>query len=124
MNQVMLWNVCRNIGISVNHIIIQNLYTGQKATLRTKHDKTARSSFEKELRLSGTFSFYLFKSICRHIFWGKGGLVKIKHGFNTGGIYINNSHYADDTILITENNLQAPVIIVKNIMKNRTLYLI
>lgn len=55
---------------------------------------------------------------------GEAGLVKIKHEFNTGGININNLHYADDTILITENNLQAPVIIVKNIMKNRTLYLI
>lgn len=76
MNQVMLWNVCRNIGIPVNHIIIQNLYTGQRATLQAKHDKTARSSFEKELRLSGIISFYLFKSICRNIFGGKAGLVK------------------------------------------------
>lgn len=52
---------------------------------------------------------------------GKAGLVKIKHGFKIGGININNSHYADDTMLMT-NDLQAPVIIVKNTMKNGTLY--
>ena len=82
--------------------LLGNLYAGQKATVRTRHETTDWFQTGKGVRQGCVFSSCLFKLYAEYIM-RNAGLDEAQAGFKTDGRNINNLRYADDTTLMAQS---------------------
>ena len=79
-----------------------DLYTGQKATVRTGHGTTDWFQIGKGVRQGCILSPCLFDFYAEYIM-RNAGLDEAQAGIKIAGININNLRYADDTTLMAES---------------------
>ncbi|GFR93647.1 retrovirus-related Pol polyprotein LINE-1 [Elysia marginata] len=93
--------ILEKIGIDGKDIrIIAHFYWHQKATIRSGCDISDFTSIKRGVRQGCVLSPYLFNIYTEFIFRKTSNFP----GLNIGGRKFNNIRYADDTVLLTENN--------------------
>ena len=75
--------------------LLRNLYTGQEATVRTRHGTTDWFQIGKGVCQGCIFSPCLFNLYAEYIMWNA-GLEEAQTGIKIAGRNINNLRYADD----------------------------
>ena len=98
-----LWKILKEIGIS-DHLtcLLRNRYTGQEATVRTRHGTTDWFQIGKGVCQGCMLSPYLFNFYAEYIM-RNAGLDEIQAGIKISGRNINNLRYADDTTPVAES---------------------
>ena len=81
---------------------LRNLYTGQEATVRTRHGTTDWFQIGKRVRQGYILSPCLFNLYAEYIM-RNAGLDEAQAGIELAGRNINNLRYADDTTLMAES---------------------
>ena len=107
------WKILREMGIP-DHLtcLLKNLYTGQKATVRTGHGTTDWFQIGKRVRQGCIFSPCLFNLYSEYIMRNS-GLDEVQAGIKTAGRNINNLRYADDTTLMAETKEELKSLLMK-----------
>ena len=82
--------------------LLQNLYAGQEATVRTGHGTTRWFQIGKGVRQGNILSSCLFNLHAEYIMQNA-GLDEAQAGINIARRNINNLRYADDTTLMAKN---------------------
>ena len=92
------WKILQEMGIP-DHLIclLRNLYAGQEATVRTRHETTDQFQIVKGVHQGCILSPCLFNLHAEYIM-RNAGLDEAQAGIETAGRNINNFRYADDTI--------------------------
>ena len=85
--------------------LMRNLYTGQEATVRTRHGRTDWFQIEKGVHQCCILSPCLYNLYSEYIIRNT-GLEEAQAGIKIAGRNINNLRYADDTTLTAENEEQ------------------
>ena len=98
MDHNKLWKILKEMGIP-DHLtcLLQNLNTGQEATVRTRHGTTDW--------------FQIWKGVCQDCLFNlhaeyimrNAGLDEAQDGIKIAGRNISNLRYADDIILMAES---------------------
>ena len=98
-----LWKILKEMGIP-DHLtcLLRNLYAGQEATVRTEHGTTDWFQIGKGVRQGCILSPCLFNLYAEYIM-RNAGLNEAQAGIKITGRNTNNLRYADDTILMVEN---------------------
>ena len=98
-----LWKILKEVGLP-DHLtcLLRNLHTGQEATVRTEHGKTALFQIGKWVHQGCIFSPCLFNLYAEYIMWNA-ELDEAKTGIKIARRNINNLRYADDTTLMAES---------------------
>ena len=93
------------MGIS-DHLtcLLRNLYSGQEATVRTRHGKMDWFQIEKGVHQGCISSPCLFNLHAEYIMWNA-QLDEAQAGIKIAGRNINNVQYADDTTLMVGSHL-------------------
>ena len=81
---------------------LRNLYTGQEATVRTRHGTTDWFRIGKELHQGCILSPCLFNLYAEYIM-RNAGLDEAQAGIKTARRNVNNLRYADDSTLMAES---------------------
>ena len=81
---------------------MRNLYTGQEATVRTRHGTTDWFQIGKGVHQGCILTPYLFNFYAEYIM-KNARLDELKAGIKIAGRNINNLRYADDTTLMAES---------------------
>ena len=89
-----MWKILIEMGIP-DHLtcLLRNLYTGQKATVRTRHGTTDRVQIGKGVRQGCILSPFLFNLYAGYIM-RNAGLEEAQAGIKIAGRNINNLRYA------------------------------
>ena len=97
-----------------DHLIclLRNLYTGQKATVRTGHETTDWSQIGKGVHQGCILSPCLFNLYSEYIMRSS-GLEEAQAGIKIARRNINNLRYADDTTLMAESEEQLKSLLMK-----------
>ena len=97
------WKILQEMGIP-DHLtcLLRNLYAGQEATVRTRHGTTDWFQIGKRVHQGCILSPCLFNLYTEYIMQNA-GLEEAQAGIKIAGKNINNLRYADDTILMAEN---------------------
>ena len=82
--------------------LLRNLHAGQEATVRTGHGRTNKFQIGKGVHQGCILSPCLFNLYAEYIMRNT-RLDEAQAGINTSGRNINNLRYADDIILMAEN---------------------
>ena len=98
-----LWKILKDMGIP-DHIncFLRNLYVGQEATVRIEHGNTDWFQIGKRVSQGCILSPCLFNLYAEYIMRNT-GLDEAQTGIKIAVRNIINLRYADDTILMTEN---------------------
>ena len=93
------WEILQEMGIP-DHLtcLLRNLYSGQEATVRTKHGTTDWVQIGKEVCQGCVLSPCLFNLYAEYIM-RNAGLDEAQAGIKIARRNINNLRYIDDTIL-------------------------
>ena len=91
---------------------LENLYTGQEATIRTGHGTTDWFQIGKGVCQGYILSPCLFNLCAEHIMRNT-GLEEAQAGIKIAGRDINNLRYADDTILLAESEEELKSLLMK-----------
>ena len=81
--------------------LLRNLYSGQEATVRTRHGTADWFQIEKGVCQGCILSPCLFNLYAEYIM-RNAGLDEAQAGIKTSGRNINNFRYADDTTLMAK----------------------
>ena len=92
--------------------LLRNLYTGQEATVRTRHGTTDWFQITKGVRQGCILSPCLFNLYAEYIIWNA-GLVEAQDGIKIAGRNINDLKNADDTTLTEEKEEELKNILMK-----------
>ena len=93
-------------------LLLRNLYAGQEATVRTGHGTTDWFQIGKGVRQGCILSPFLFNFYAEYIM-RNAGLDEAQAGIKIAGRNINNLRYADDTIIMAENNEELKSLLLK-----------
>ena len=98
------WEILKEMGIP-DHLtcLLRNLYVGQDATVRTRHEMTDWFKIGKRVWQGCIWSPCLFKLYPEYIIWNA-GLDESQAGMKIPGRNVNNLRYPDDTTLIAESD--------------------
>ena len=98
-----LWKILKEMGIP-DHLtcLLRNLYAGQEATVKTRHETMVWLQIGKGVCQSLTLSPYWFNFYAKYMMWNS-GLNESQAGIKIAGRNINNLRYADDTSLMAES---------------------
>lgn len=110
----------KNIGLDSRDIcIIGNLYWNQKASVKVDDRMTEEIKIKRGVRQGCVLSPLLFNVYSEAIF--KEALFDAVEGITVGGERINNIRYADDTVLLADNeeDMQA---IINRVVEVSTIY--
>ena len=92
--------------------LLQNLYMGQEATARTRHETTGWFQIRKGVHQGCTLSPCLFNLYAEYIMRNT-GLEETEAGIKIARGNINNLRYADDITLMAESELKNLLMKVK-----------
>ena len=92
--------------------LLQNLYAGQEATVRTGHGSTDRFKIGKGVRQGCILSPCLFNFYAEYIMWNA-RVDESQAGIKVAGRNINDIRYADDTTLMAESEEEQKSISMK-----------
>ena len=92
--------------------LLRNLYAGQEATVRTGHGTTDWFQIRKGVRQGCILSPCLFNFYAENIMRNS-GMEETQAGIKIAGRNINNLRYADDTILMTENEEELKCLLMR-----------
>ena len=108
-----LWKILKEMGIP-DHLtcLLRNLFADQEATVRTGHRKTDWFQIGKRVCQGCILSPCLFNFYAEYIMRNV-GLEEAQAGIKTAGRNINNLRYADDTILMAENEEELKSLLMK-----------
>ena len=108
-----LWNILKEMGIP-DHLtcLLRNLYAGQEATVRTGYGTTDWFQVGKGVCQGCILSPCLFNFYAEYIM-RNAGLEEAQAGIKIAGRNINHLRYADDTILMAEEELKSLLMKVK-----------
>ena len=97
------WKILKEMGIP-DHLtcLLKNLYTGQGATVRSRHETMDWFQIGKGVLQGCILSPCLFKFYAEYIMQNP-GLDEAQAGIKIAGRNINNLRYADDTTLMAES---------------------
>ena len=100
-----LWTIVKKMGIP-EHLtcLLRNLYAGQEATVRTRHETTDWFQTGKGVHQGYILSPCLFNFYAEYIM-RNAGLEETQAGIKFAGKNINNFRYADDIIIMSERRL-------------------
>ena len=98
-----LWKILKEMGIP-DHLtcLLRNLYVGQEAIVRTRHEGMDRFQIGKGVRQGCILSPCLFNFYAESIM-RNARLNEAQAGIKVAQRNINNFRYADDTTLIAES---------------------
>ena len=98
-----LWKILKEMGIP-DHLtcLLRNLYAGQEATVRTRHETTDWFQIGKGVHQSFILPPCLFDIYAEYIM-RNARLDEAQAGIKTAGRNINNLGYAYNTILMAES---------------------
>ena len=88
------------------------MYTGQQATVRTRHGTTDWFQIVKGVHQGCILSPCLFNLNAKYIM-RNAGLDEAQAGIKIAGRNINNLRYADDTTLMTESGEELKSLLMK-----------
>ena len=89
--------------------LMRNLYAGQEATVRTRHETTDWFQIEKGVHQGCILSPCLFNEYIMR----NAGLEEAQAGIKIAGRNINNLRYADDTTLMAESKEELKSLLMK-----------
>ena len=92
--------------------LLRNLYVGQEVTVRTSYRSSDWFKIEKGVQLGCLPSPCLFDLYAEHI-RGNDRLHELQAGIKIAGRNTSNPRYADDTILMAENEEEIKNILMK-----------
>ena len=98
-----LWKILKEVGIP-DHLtcLLRNLYAGQEATVRTRHETIDWFQIGKGVHQGCTLSPCLFNFYAKYIM-RNAGLEEAQAGIKIARKNISNLRYADDTTLMAES---------------------
>ena len=98
-----MWKILKEVAVP-DHLpyLLRNLYVGQEAIVRTRHETTDWLKIGKGLRQGCILSSCLFNSYAKYIMRNT-GLEEAQAGIKIAGRNINNLRYADTTTLMAES---------------------
>ena len=107
-----LWKILKEMGIP-DHLtcLMQNLYAGQEATVRTGHGTTDCFQIGKGVCQGCILSPCLFNFYAEYIMRNAG--LEAQAGIKIPGRNINNLRYADDTTLMAESEEELKSLLMK-----------
>ena len=113
MDHNKLWKILQEMGIP-DHLTcpLRNLYAGQEATVRTRHETMDWFQIGKGVHQGCILSPCLFNLYAEYIMRNPGrdeAIAEIK----IAGRNINNLRYTDDTTLITESEEELNSLLMK-----------
>ena len=108
-----LWKILKKMGIP-DHLtcLLRNLYAGQEAIVRTGHGITDWFQIGKGVHQDCILLPCLFNLHAEYIM-RNAGLEETQAGIKIAGRNINNLRYADDTILMAENEEELKSLLMK-----------
>ena len=111
------WKILQEMGIP-DHLtcLLQNLYAGQEATVRTGHGTTDWFQIRKGVHQGCILSPYLFNLYAEYIM-RNAGLDEAQAEIKTAGRNINSLRYANDTILMAESEEELKSLLLKRRVK-------
>ena len=92
--------------------LLQNLYAGQEATVRTGHETMGWFKIGKGVRQGCILSSCLFNLYAEYIM-RNAGLDEAQVGIKIARRNLNNLRYADDTILMAESEEELKSLLMK-----------
>ena len=92
--------------------LLRNLYAGQEATVRTRHETTHWFQIGKGVHQGCILPPSLFNSNAEY-FMQNAGLHETKAGIKIVGRNINNIRYADDITFMAENKMELKSLLMK-----------
>ena len=108
-----LWEILQEMGMSgYLTCLLQNLYAGQEATVRTKHGTTDWFQIKKGVRHGCILSPCLF-NLCAEYIMKNAGMNDTQAGIKISGRNINNLIYAGDTTLLAESKEELKSLLMK-----------
>ena len=113
MDRKKLWKTCKDMRIP-DHLtcLLRNLYTGQEATVSTRHGTTDWLKIREGVCQGCILSPCLFNLYAEYIV-RNAGLGEAQAGIKIAGININNLRYADDTTLMAESEEERKSLLMK-----------
>ena len=113
MDHNKLWKILKEVGVP-EHLswLLINLYTSQKATVRTGHETTDWFQRAKGVCQGCILSPCLFNLYAEYIMRNT-GLDEAQAGTKIAGRNINNLRYADDTTLMAESEEEIKSLLMK-----------
>jgi len=108
-----LWKILKEMG-NPDHLtcLLQNLYAGQEATVRTGHGTTDWFQIGKGLHQGCILSPCLFNLYAEYIMRNT-GLEEAQAGIKIAGKNINNLTYTDDTTFMAESEEELKSLLMK-----------
>ena len=107
------WKILKEMGIPDPLAFLQrNLYTGQEATVRTRHGTTDWFKIRKGVRQSCILPPCLFSFYAEYI-TRNAGLDEAQAGIKIAWRNINNLRHADDTTLMAESEEELKSLLMK-----------
>ena len=108
-----LWKILKDKGIP-DHLtcLLRNLYVGQEATVRSRHEIADRFQIGKEVQQGCLLSTCLFNFYAKYIMWNA-GLSELQAGIKISRRNMNNLRYVDDTTLMAEGEEEPKSLLMK-----------
>ena len=108
-----LWKILKEVGIP-DHLtcLLRNLYAGQEATVRSRHETTDWFQIGKGVHQGYTLSSCLFNLYAEYIM-RNAGLDKAQAEIKIAGRNISNLRYANDTTLMAESKKELKSLLMK-----------
>ena len=108
-----LWKILKEMGIP-DHLtcLLQNLYAGQEAIVRTRHGAMDWFQISKGVRQDCILSPCLFNLYAEYIMWNA-RLDEAQTGIKITGRNINNRRYTDDTTFMAESKEEVKSLLMK-----------
>ena len=108
-----LWKILKEMGIPYHlTCLLRNLYAGQEATVRTRHETTDWFQIGKGVDQGCILSPCLFNLYAEYIM-RKTGLDEAQAGSKIAGRNISNLRYADETTFVAESEEKLNSLLMK-----------
>ena len=108
-----LWKILKEMGTPDYLICLQrNLYAGQEATVRTRHETTDQFQIGKGV-CQGCILLPCLSKLEAEYIMRNAGLEEAEAGIKIAGRNINNLRYADDTTLMAESEEELKSLLMK-----------